>query len=152
VRTKFFFQASDEFRNGYALFCEHLQQEQTGRDAVALWNVPGEAYAAAFLGSQQDASLNHFRGNVLESHTGFGHFQPIGGGHFIHHGSGGEGLDDTSPALAIDKKMPEEEANQLMSRKRVAATVHATDSVSIAVSHETDIVRMFAKKGRAASI
>ena len=48
--------------------------------------------------------------------------------------------------------MMQQQANDLVRRQRIAATVHAAHAVGVAVRHEADVMRMRAQKFLAARV
>ena len=140
--AKLFFQAGHELVDGFLLCGEHFQQHQPRENSVALGHVAGKTDATALLRAEQHIALEHFRADVFEADAGLDHFQAVVRAHLVHHGGGGERLDDPSPALAVHDEMMQQQANQLVRRKRISAAIHAANAVGVAIRDQTNIVRM----------
>ncbi len=104
-----------------------------------------ETDAAAFLRREQHAALEHFGAKILETHAGLDERQIIRRAHFVQHRSRRQRFHDASPALAIHNVVMQQQANQLMRGKIIAAPIHAANAVGIAIRHETNIMRMLAQ-------
>src|SRR5579883_1692721 len=146
VRAKALFEPGKQ--PGYRLTFrgEQLQKQEPGSNAVAFGYMAGEPNSAALLGTQENTAFNHFGRNVFETDARLDQLQAVGRTHLIDHRSSGQGLNDPAFALSIFDKMMQQQADQLMRRERVAAAVHASNSVGIAIGHQADVVRMLGKK------
>ena len=110
-----------------------------------------EPNPAAFLRAEDDIALQHFGANVFEADAGLDQFESMRGANLVHHRGGRERLDHPALGPAIDDKMLEQQADDLMRRQRITPAIHAADTVGVAVRHQTDIVGMLLeiRRGRA---
>ena len=81
----------------------------------------------------------------LKPTPGLDQRQTVNRAHLVHHRRGRERFDDTSAALAIHDEMMQQQADDLVRGKIIAAAIHAANAVGIAVRHEADVVRMLAQ-------
>ena len=122
-----------------ALRQPQVEQEEPGREAVALGNVHPEAEAARLLPADDGLRLGHLRPDVLEADAGLVRLRAEDLGQALRHAGGGDGVDRRADQAAHLEQVPVQQAVDLQLVDEDALLGRHADPIRVAIEGDPDV-------------